>query len=69
MPPISSNWTVTGTKNGYSYDLPGIRMPGKPNNFTVLASNVKNLNVGVKKDPVEGGSNFTTNLDFNSSKG
>jgi hypothetical protein len=59
MPPISSNWTVTGTKNGYSYDLPGIRMPGKPNNFTVVASKVKNLNVGVKKDPVEGGSNFT----------
>ncbi len=59
MPPISSNWTVTGTKNGYSYDLPGIHMPGKPNNFTVLASNVKNLNVGVKKDPVEGVSNIT----------
>lgn len=59
MPPISSNWTVTGTKNGYSYDLPGIHMPSKPNNFTVQASNAKNLNVGVKKDPVEGGSNIT----------
>ncbi len=59
MPPIASNWTVTGTKNGYSYDLPGIHMPGKPNNFTVVTSGVKNLNVGVKKDPVEGGANFT----------
>jgi hypothetical protein len=59
MPPISSNWTVTGTKNGYSYDLPGIYMPNKPNNFTVKASNVKNLNVGVKKDPVEGRANIT----------
>ncbi len=59
MPPISSNWTVVGTKNGYSYDLPGIHMPGKPNNFTVMASKVKNINVGVKKDPVEGGSNIT----------
>lgn len=59
MPPISSNWTVTGTKNGYSYDLPGIHMPNKPNNFTVVASGVKNLNVGVKKDPKEGGANFT----------
>ncbi len=59
MPPISSNWTVTGTKNGYSYDLPGIHMPSKPNNFTVKASNVKNLNVGVKKDPVEGRANIT----------
>ena len=59
MPPISSNWTVTGTKNGYNYDLPGIHMPGKPNNFTVVAKGVKNLNVGVKKDPVEGGANFT----------
>ncbi|MFZ2471241.1 MAG: hypothetical protein WAW52_04790 [Methanothrix sp.] len=59
MPPISSNWTVTGSEKGYSYDLPGIHMPGKPNNFTVIASNVKNLNVGVKKDPVAGGANFT----------
>jgi len=59
MPPISSNWTVVGTKNGYSYNLPGIHMPGKPNNFTVLASKVKNLNVGVKKDPVKSGSNIT----------
>jgi len=59
MPPITSNWTVTGTKNGYSYDLPGIHMPSKPNNFTVVASKVKDLNVGVKKDPVEGGSNLT----------
>jgi hypothetical protein len=59
MPPISSNWTVTGTKNGYSYDLPGVHMPNKPNNFTVVVKGVKNLNVGVKKDPVEGGANFT----------
>ncbi len=59
MPPISSNWTVTGTEKGYSYDLPGIHMPSKPNNFTIQASNVKNLNVGVKKDPVEGRSNIT----------
>lgn len=59
MPPISSNWKVTGTETGYSYDLPGIHMPGKPNDFTVLASKVKNLNVGVKKDPVQGGANFT----------
>jgi hypothetical protein len=34
-------------------------MPSKPNNFTVQASNVKNLNVGVKKDPVEGRANIT----------
>lgn len=59
MPPISSNWTVTGTKNGYSYDLPGIHMPNKPNNFTIVACNVKNLNVGVKKDPVEGKINIS----------
>ncbi len=59
MPPISSNWTVTGTTNGYSYDLPGIHMPNKPNNFTIIAGNVKNLNVGVKKDPMEGRSNTT----------
>ena len=59
MPPVSSNWTVTGSKYGYSYDLPGIHMPAKPNNFTILASGVKDLNVGVKKDPVEDGINST----------
>ena len=59
MPPISSNWSVAGSKSGYSYDLPGVHMPNKPNNFTVLASGVKSLNVGVKKDPVIGGSNHS----------
>jgi len=59
MPPISSNWTVTGSRNGYSYELPGIRMPGKPNNFSVQAGNVKNLNVGVRKEPAKGSTNIT----------
>ena len=59
MPPISSNWTVTGSRNGYSYDLPGIHMPGKPNNFSVQAENVKNLNVGVRKEPAKGSTNIT----------
>jgi hypothetical protein len=52
MPPISANWTVTPQpgRNGYAYDLPGVHMPGKPNNFTVRADGVKNLGVGVKKN-------------------
>ena len=59
MPPISSNWTVKGSRTGYSYDLPGVHMPNKPNNFIVMARGVKNLNVGVRKDPVKNGINFT----------
>jgi hypothetical protein len=51
MPPISSNWTIEGSERGYSYNLPGIYMPNKPNNFTILARGVKNLHVGVRKDP------------------
>ena len=53
MPPISSNWTVKDSTKGYSYDLPGIHMPNKPNNFTILARGVKNLHVGVRKDPID----------------
>jgi hypothetical protein len=50
MPPISSNWTVSESKGGYVYWLPGVYMPERPNNFTVEANGVKNLNVGVKQD-------------------
>jgi len=49
IPPITTLWNVTGAKTGYSYDLPGIHMPGKPNNFTVAVQGVKNLNIGLKK--------------------
>lgn len=50
MPPISSNWTVKSSEGGYAYDLPGVHMPAKPNDFSVTATGVKNLNVGVKQD-------------------
>ncbi|MCX6673904.1 MAG: hypothetical protein NTY37_09020 [Methanothrix sp.] len=49
IPPITTPWKVTGAKTGYSYDLPGIHMPDKPNNFTVAVQEVKNLNIGLKK--------------------
>lgn len=49
IPPISTPLTVTGSKPGYSYNLTGIFMPNKPNNFTVTARGVKNLNIGLKK--------------------
>jgi hypothetical protein len=51
IPPISTRFSVkplTGL-NGYAYDLEGIYLPGKPNNFTVSAKGVKNINVGLKK--------------------
>jgi hypothetical protein len=49
IPPISTPMTIRGSKTGYSYDLPGLFMPNKPNNFTIQAVGVKNLNVGLKK--------------------
>ena len=49
IPPISTPLTVTSSKHGYSYNLTGIYMPNKPNNFTVTAKGVKNLNIGLKK--------------------
>jgi hypothetical protein len=58
MPPISSNWTVNGSKNGYAYDLPGVHMPGKPNDFTIVARDVKNLNMGVRKEQSAKEGNF-----------
>ena len=49
VPPISSAFTVIGSKNGYAYDMGGTYLPTKPNNFTVVAKGVKNLNIGLKK--------------------
>ncbi len=59
VPPISSPMNITSSKYGYSYNLTDVYMPNKPNNFTVSANGVKTLNIGVKKDPVRGGLNFT----------
>lgn len=50
IPPIESFNITSSNKTGYTYTLPGIYMPGKPNNFTVSASKVKNLNIGVRKN-------------------
>jgi hypothetical protein len=49
IPPFSTPWQVKGSKKGYDYEMPGIFMPGKPNNFSVLADGVKTLNIGIKK--------------------
>lgn len=54
IPPFSSDFNVSFpriTKNlsGYAYETEGIYMPGMPNNFSVSASGVKNLNIGLKK--------------------
>jgi hypothetical protein len=59
MPPISSNWTVTGSEGGYAYDLTGVHMPERPNNFTVTARGAKNLNVGVRREFAGAGVDFT----------
>lgn len=50
MPPISSPYDVSSTlATGYNLSMPGVFISGKPNNFTVAASKVKNINVGVMK--------------------
>ncbi len=49
MPPLSTPVNVKGSKTGYDLDMPGIFIPKKPNNFTVAASPVKNINVGLMK--------------------
>jgi hypothetical protein len=53
IPPISTPLNVTGSKSGYAYNLSGVYMPNKPNDFRVSASKVKDLNIGLKKDPVK----------------
>ncbi|WP_348303892.1 hypothetical protein [Methanothrix sp.] len=49
IPPISSPFSVSGSKYGYAYALEGASLPNKPNDFTVAASGVENLNIGLKK--------------------
>lgn len=57
--PIDTFNLIAKNMPGYSYRIPGVFIPDKPNNFTVSASGVKNLNIGLKKDPVKGGINNT----------
>ncbi|MDD4161422.1 MAG: hypothetical protein PHW87_02970 [Methanothrix sp.] len=50
MPPLSSSIKISSSNDkGYNLSMPGIFIPGKPNNFTIAASKVKNINVGVMK--------------------
>ena len=47
VPPISTPWNRTTP--GYGYDFPDVSIPGKPNNYTVTAEGVENLNIGLKQ--------------------
>ncbi|RCV65978.1 Rhodanese-related sulfurtransferase [Methanophagales archaeon] len=47
VPPISTPWNRTTP--GYGYDFLGVSIPGKPNNYTVTAVGVENLNIGLKQ--------------------
>ncbi len=49
IPPISSRFSVSGSKNGYAYNMEGINMPDKPNDIIITATGVKDVNVGLKK--------------------
>ena len=46
---VSFTDTIPVFAGRYSYDLVGINIPQRPNNFTITTSEVKNLKVGVKK--------------------
>ncbi|NPV62248.1 MAG: hypothetical protein HPY61_06385 [Methanotrichaceae archaeon] len=59
IPPISTPFEVNGSRNGYAYQMDGLYMPDKPNNFTVVAKGVKNLNIGLRKDQKPDGKNET----------
>lgn len=58
IPPLSSPWKDKVSRFGYAYEVEGIYMPNKPNNFTVAAEGVKNLNIGLKKYQKNGGANI-----------
>jgi len=54
IPPILSSFDVSvehimQNLSGYAYNAEGIYVPSMPNNFSVSASGVKNLNIGLKK--------------------
>jgi hypothetical protein len=55
IPPLSMPVEIIGLdpkkfpRGGYDYRLQGMYIPGKPNNFTIIARGVKNLNVGLMK--------------------
>lgn len=60
VPPISTPVQVDLSKGkGYSYDLANVYIPGKPNNFTISASGVKTLSIGLKELP---GTNETNEI-------
>jgi hypothetical protein len=46
---VSYKDTIPVFAGRYSYDLVGINIPQRPNNFTITASAVKNLKLGLKK--------------------
>ena len=49
MPPLSMPVEVKGSKTGYDISMPGVFIPKKPNNFTIMARPVKNIDVGLMK--------------------
>jgi hypothetical protein len=59
IPPISTPFEVNGSRNGYVYLMGGLYMSDEPNNFTVKADGVKDLNIGLRKDPKVDGNNAT----------
>jgi hypothetical protein len=59
IPPISTPMKIVSSKYGYNYNFTNVSMPNKPNDFIVYAKGVKDLNIGIRKDAIKNGSNFT----------
>ena len=67
IPPIIFENVKSKLETGYSYSLPGVFIPGKPNNFTVSTIQAKNLNIGLMK--LQGGyGNYTAIWDAESTR-
>jgi hypothetical protein len=49
IPPLSSPFKVSGSETGYAYTMDSLYLPNKPNDFSVIAYGVKDLNIGLKK--------------------
>jgi hypothetical protein len=49
IPPINSPFCISSSKYGYSYNSENTYLPNKPNDFSIKACGVANLNIGLKK--------------------
>ncbi len=49
IPPLDTPYEVRSSRRGYAYNIPGIYMPRKPNDFIVTVLGAEDLTVGLRK--------------------